>query len=88
EEDLPIEIRNGHAVPADKDLADLPLREQVKLLEARIIAEAVEKYGNARRAALHLKVNPSIISRRQKRITGRANILLKSNIVAKKQNNS
>ena len=42
------------------------LREQLRHLEANIIADAVEKYGNARRAALYLKVNPSTICRKLK----------------------
>ena len=40
------------------------LREQLKHIEAKIIADTVEKYGNARRAAMHLKVNPSTICRK------------------------
>jgi len=75
EEDLPIEIRNGHAVPADKNLSSLPLRKQLEIIEARIIAEAVKKYGNARRAALHLKVDPSTICRRKKKISDRGNYI-------------
>ena len=40
------------------------LKEQLKNLETKIIADAIEKYGNARHAAMHLKVNPSTICRK------------------------
>ena len=40
------------------------LKEQLKNIETKIIADAVEKYGNARSAAMHLKVHPSTICRK------------------------
>ncbi|OPY87906.1 MAG: Arginine utilization regulatory protein RocR [Smithella sp. PtaU1.Bin162] len=84
DEDLPSEIVNYNSMMnSETDLCGLSLREQLQLIEAKIISEAVEKYGNARRAAMHLKVNPSIICRRQKKINGGKAILQKSNIVAK-----
>jgi len=82
DEDIPQEISNYNAVNTERDISGLPLREQLKLIEAKIISQAVEKYGNARRAALSLKVNPSTICRRQKKINGRKIVLQKYNIVA------
>jgi transcriptional regulator with PAS, ATPase and Fis domain len=40
------------------------LKEQLKNIETKIITDAIEKYGNARRAAMHLNVNPSTICRK------------------------
>jgi transcriptional regulator with PAS, ATPase and Fis domain len=82
DEDLPKEIRNYNVLNTQRDLSGLPLREQLKLMEAKIISEAVEKYGNARRAALSLKVNPSTICRRQKKANGCKIVLQKCNNVA------
>ena len=42
------------------------LKEQMMHLETEIISKAIKKYGNARRAARILKVNPSTISRKLK----------------------
>ena len=83
DEDIPNEIRNNNTINTERDISVLPLREQLQLIEERIISEAVEKYGNARRAAMHLKVNPSIICRRQKKINGRKITLQDSNDIAK-----
>lgn len=61
--DLPAEILNqpSNAI-TDGDM--LSLKEQLKNIEAKIINEAVEKHGNARRAAKSLGINPSTICRK------------------------
>jgi transcriptional regulator with PAS, ATPase and Fis domain len=46
------------------DSVSTSLKEQLRNIETKIIADAVEKYGNARRAAMHLKVNPSTVCRK------------------------
>jgi PAS domain S-box-containing protein len=61
--DLPDEIHNQFQ--SEKTSIDmLTLREQLKFAEEKIISEAIKKYGNARRAAMHLGVNPSTICRK------------------------
>ena len=82
DEDIPQEINNYNAVNTERDISGLPLREQLKLIEAKIISEAVKKCGNARRAAQSLKVDPSTICRRQKKINGLKIVLQKCNNVA------
>jgi len=61
--DLPTEIYDKFQ--SDDAGRDIPsLKEQLKCAETKIIAEAVKKYGNARRAAMYLGVNPSTICRK------------------------
>ncbi|OPY87901.1 MAG: Limonene hydroxylase [Smithella sp. PtaU1.Bin162] len=65
DEDLPSEIVNYNSMMnSETDLCGLSLREQLQLIEAKIVSEAVEKYGNIRRAAKHLKVNQSTLYRK------------------------
>ena len=49
------------------DGLSVSLKEQLKNIEIKIIADAVEKYGNARSAAMHLKIHPSTICRKLNR---------------------
>jgi DNA-binding NtrC family response regulator len=42
----------------------LPLKEQLRYLEDKIIADAIRKYGNARRQPCSFGINPSTISRK------------------------
>lgn len=61
--DLPGDIRETSSTENLK-ITELPLKEQLKKIETEIIISAMEKYGNARQAAFHLRVNPSTICRK------------------------
>lgn len=62
-EDIPHELISEEKRTEGKDTT-LSLKEQLREIETEIIINAVRKYGNARRAAQHLKVNPSTICRK------------------------
>jgi PAS domain S-box-containing protein len=61
--DLPGDIREVSRTEHN-EIKELPLKEQLKRVETEIISSAMKKYGNARQAALHLRVNPSTICRK------------------------
>lgn len=69
-EDLPGYIRTSQIT----NLANYPfanissLKQAVMEFESHLILEAINKYGNARRAANFLKVDPSTITRKMKKI--------------------
>lgn len=61
--DLPTEIHDK--LQSDNARTDiLTLKEQLNRAEAKIIDDAIKKYGSARRAAMFLGVNPSTICRK------------------------
>jgi transcriptional regulator with PAS, ATPase and Fis domain len=69
-DDLPRHIRSG----ARADLSDVylqgnsSLKEAVLDFQSRLIREAVEKFGSARKAAEFLKVDHSTVTRKMKRL--------------------
>jgi transcriptional regulator with PAS, ATPase and Fis domain len=69
-EDLPRDVRSA----ARTNLSDFhlhnnsSLKEAVLDFQARLIQEAINKYGSARKAAHFLKVNPSTLTRKIRRV--------------------
>jgi transcriptional regulator with PAS, ATPase and Fis domain len=61
--DLPAEIQEqSEEENAASDFVSL--KERLRFFEEKIIADAIRKHGNARRAAVSLGINPSTISRK------------------------
>jgi len=63
--DLPAEV---YKVPEYKNICQgETLQEYLQCVEMSVIRNAINKYGNARRAAPHLGVNPSTLTRKLKK---------------------
>lgn len=64
-DDLPAEI---YKIPECKDICQgETLQEYLQCVEMSVIRDAINKYGNARRAAPHLGVDPSTLTRKLKK---------------------
>ncbi|MDO9515247.1 MAG: sigma 54-interacting transcriptional regulator, partial [Syntrophales bacterium] len=64
--DLPAEI---YRVPEYENICQgETLKEQLQCVEMSVIRDAINKYGNARRAAPHLGVDPSTLTRKLKKM--------------------
>jgi PAS domain S-box-containing protein len=64
-EDLPPEVRGSPPTELGWNLpADLGLRQRLQAMEAEVIREAIKRFGSQRRAARHLGISQSTLSRK------------------------
>ncbi len=67
-DDLPLEVMTSQAALPNLDISSASsLKQAVEEFEYRFIEEAIQRYGNAKKAAEVLKVDPATVSRKIQR---------------------